>query len=138
MGPMLALPSLADEFKAAVPFFEAIVMKMDVVEISDRVNDATLEIQRFCPYLEACREHGFETHCHVICEMDMETAHRAFPELKGEILTRQALGSPVAYSCMNALQNSLRRFKSTIFTIQKSFHLVTAANHLLHNNAYRD
>ncbi|NTW11544.1 MAG: transcriptional regulator, partial [Chlorobiaceae bacterium] len=53
------------------------------------------EIQKVCPYLEVCKEFGFDTPCHVICELDMEASHRAFPEMKGEILTRQALGSPV-------------------------------------------
>ncbi len=53
------------------------------------------ELQKQCPYLEVCREYGFETPCGVICEMDIEASRRAFPEMKGEILCRQALGSPV-------------------------------------------
>jgi|GEM_PF-708712 hypothetical protein len=95
MGPSLALPTLAEGFRAAIPFFAAVGMEMDVVDISNRGVDAVLEIQRFCPYLDVCREYGFETPCHVICEMDMEASHRAFPEMKGEILCRQAFGSPV-------------------------------------------
>jgi hypothetical protein len=95
MGPMLALPTLAEAFRAAIPFFEAAGMKMDVVDISNRGIDAALEIQRLCPYLEVCREYGFDTPCRVICELDMEASHRAFREMKGEILCRQALGSPV-------------------------------------------
>lgn len=95
MGPLLALHTLAEGFRAAVPYFKAIGMDMDVVDISNRGMDAVLEIQRFCPYLEVCTEYGFETPCHVICEMDMEASHRAFPEMKGEILCRQAFGCPV-------------------------------------------
>lgn len=95
MSPLLALPTLAEGFRAAVPYFSAIGMEMDVVDISNRGVDAVLEIQRYCPWLEVCREYGFETPCHVICEMDMEASRRAFPEMKGEILCRQAFGSPV-------------------------------------------
>jgi len=95
MGPSLALPTLAEGFRAAIPFFGAVGMEMDVVDISNRGVDAVLEIQRYCPYLEVCTEYGFETPCHVICEMDMEASRRAFPEMKGEILSRQAFGSPV-------------------------------------------
>lgn len=95
MGPLLALPSLAEGFRAAVPFFSAVGMDMDVVDISNRGFDAVLEIQRYCPYLEICREYGLDTPCRVICELDMEASHRAFPEMSGEILSRQALGSPV-------------------------------------------
>lgn len=95
MGPMLALPTLAEAFRTAVPVFEAIGMEMDVVDISNRGIDAVLEIQRICPWLEVCKEYGFDTPCHVICEMDMEASRRAFPEMNGEILSRIALGSPV-------------------------------------------
>lgn len=95
MGPLLALPSLAEGFTAAMPYFRAIGMEMAVVDISNRGIDAALEIQRFCPYLDVCREYGFDTPCHVICEMDMEASRRAFPDLKGEILCRQAMGCPV-------------------------------------------
>ncbi len=95
MGPMLAMPTLAEAFRAAVPVFEAIGMKMDVVDISNHGIDAVLEIQRICPWLEVCREYGYEIPCHVICELDMAATRRAFPEMKGEILCRQALGSPV-------------------------------------------
>jgi hypothetical protein len=95
MGPMLLLPTLADAFRAAVPYFEAVGMEMEVVDISNRCIDAVLEIQRICPWLEVCKEYGFEIPCHVICELDMEATHRAFPDMKGEILCRQALGSPV-------------------------------------------
>jgi hypothetical protein len=95
MGPMLLLPSLAEAFRAAIPYFEAVGMEMAVVDISNRGFDAVLEIQHICPWMEVCKEYGFETPCHVICELDMEATHRAFPDMKGEILSRQALGSPV-------------------------------------------
>jgi len=95
MGPLLALPTLAKAFREAIPQFESIGMEMDVVDISNKGIDAVLEIQRICPWLEVCKEYGFDTPCHVICELDMEATRRAFPEMSGEILSRQALGCPV-------------------------------------------
>ncbi len=95
MGPLLASPTLAEGFRLAVPAFASIGMDMEVVDISNRGVDAVLEIQKFCPYLDVCREYGYDTPCHVICEMDIEASRRAFPEMKGEILCRQAFGCPV-------------------------------------------
>ncbi|NTV26915.1 MAG: L-2-amino-thiazoline-4-carboxylic acid hydrolase [Chlorobiaceae bacterium] len=95
MGPLLGMPTLAEGFRAAITYFNAVGMNMEVVDISNRNIDAALEIQRVCPWLEVCLEYGFDIPCHVICEMDMEASHRAFPEMKGEILCRQAFGAPV-------------------------------------------
>ncbi|NTW83438.1 MAG: L-2-amino-thiazoline-4-carboxylic acid hydrolase [Chlorobiaceae bacterium] len=95
MGPLLALPTLIEGFMQSIPIFNSIGMDMVAVDISNRGIDAALEIQKVCPYLDVCREFGYETPCHVICELDMEASHRAFPEMKGEILCRQAFGSPV-------------------------------------------
>ena len=95
MGPLLALPTLIAGFKLAIPSFNAIGMEMEAMDISNGGIDAALEIQKVCPYLKVCKEYGFDTPCHVICEMDMEASHRAFPEMKGDILCRKATGSPV-------------------------------------------
>lgn len=95
MGPLLAQPTLIEAFRQSIPVFNAIGMDMSALDISNRGIDAALEIQKVCPYLEVCREFGFDIPCHVICELDMEASHRAFPEMKGEILCQQALGSPV-------------------------------------------
>lgn len=95
MGPLLSRPTLAEAFREAIPQFESIGMEMDVVDISNQGIDAVLEIQRLCPWLEVCKEYGFDTPCHVICELDMEATRRAFPEMSGEILCRQAHGCPV-------------------------------------------
>jgi len=95
MGPLLASPTLAEGFRLAVPAFASSGMDMEVVDISNRGVDAVLEIQKFCPYLDICREYGYDTPCHVVCEMDIEASRRAFPEMKGEILCRQAFGCPV-------------------------------------------
>ena len=95
MGPLLALPTLIEGFRQSIPVFNAIGMEMEAVDISNRGIDAALEIQKVCPYLEVCKEFGFDIPCHVICELDMDASRRAFPEMKGEILCRQALGSPV-------------------------------------------
>jgi predicted ArsR family transcriptional regulator len=95
MTPFLAASTLAEGFTRAIPFFRSAGMDMQVVDISNREADAALEIQKYCPYLDICKEHGFDTPCHVICEMDIEATRRAFPEMKGEILSRQAFGSCV-------------------------------------------
>lgn len=95
MGPLLALPTLIEGFRLAIPAFNSIGMEMEAVDISNGGIDAALEIQKVCPYLDVCREFGIDIPCHVICELDMEATHRAFPEMKGEILARQAFGSPV-------------------------------------------
>lgn len=95
MGPLLSLPALAEAFRQAIPQFNAIGMEMDVVDISNRGTDAVLEVQRICPWLEVCKECGYDIPCHVICELDMAATRLAFPEMKGEILCRQALGAPV-------------------------------------------
>lgn len=95
MSPFLSEPTLAKGFTSAIPFFKLVGMEMEVVDISNNGIDAVLEIQKVCPYLNICKEHGFDTPCHVICEMDVEATHRAFPEMKGEILSRQVFGSSV-------------------------------------------
>jgi hypothetical protein len=95
MNPFIANATLAEGFTKAIPFFKSVGMDMEVVDISNNNVDAALEIQRYCPYLEICKEYGFETPCHVICELDVEATRRAFPEMKGEILSRQAFGSCV-------------------------------------------
>ncbi|NTW82876.1 MAG: transcriptional regulator [Chlorobiaceae bacterium] len=95
MGPLLALPTLIEGFRQSIPIFNSIGMDMEAIDISNKGIDAALEIQKVCPYLEVCKEFGYDIPCHVICELDMEASHRAFPEMKGEILARQALGSPV-------------------------------------------
>jgi predicted ArsR family transcriptional regulator len=95
MTPFLAASTLAEGFTQAIPFFKSAGMDMQVVDISNRGTDAALEIQKYCPYLDISKEHGFDTPCHVICEMDVEATRRAFPEMNGEILSRQASGSCV-------------------------------------------
>ncbi len=95
MGPLLAMPTLIEGFRLSIPIFKTIGMEMEAVDISNRDIDAALEIQKVCPFLEVCREFGLDIPCHVICELDMDATRRAFPEMKGEILCRQALGSPV-------------------------------------------
>ena len=95
MSPFLSLPTLAEGFTRAIPFFSGAGMDMQVVDISNRGRDAVLEIQKLCPYLDVCKESGFATPCHVICEMHVEAIRRAFPEMTGEVLSRQAFGASV-------------------------------------------
>ena len=106
MGPFIDHATLAEGFTKAIPFFKSAGMEMEVVDISNNNMDAALEIQKVCPYLEICKEHGFDTPCHVICEMDVEATHRAFPEMKGEILSRQAFGSCV---CLFKYERAAKR-----------------------------
>jgi hypothetical protein len=95
MASFLAEPTLFEGFTRAIPFFESAGMEMEVLDLSNKGSDAVLEIQKYCPYLEICKEYNLETPCHVICDIEIEGTRRAFPEMKGEILARQAFGSCV-------------------------------------------
>ncbi len=95
MAPFLGEPTLFEGFTKAIPFFESAGMEMEVVDLSNKGSDAVLEIQKYCPYLQICKEYNLETPCHVICDIEIEGTRRAFPEMKGEILARQAFGSCV-------------------------------------------
>ena len=95
LGPFLTEPTLARGFTISIPFFKRIGMEMVVVDISNGGTDAVLEIQKVCPYLLICKEHGFPTPCHAICEMHVEAIRRAFPEMKGDIVSRLAFGDCV-------------------------------------------
>ena len=106
MTPFLSRPTLAEGFTSSIPFFERIGMKMSVVDISNRGVDAVLEIQRYCPYLQIGKEHRQATPCHVMCEMDVEATRRAFPDMKGTILSRQATGDCV---CLFRYERPMRQ-----------------------------
>jgi predicted ArsR family transcriptional regulator len=95
MGALIEKATLAEGFTRAIPLFKQIGMAMEVVDISNQYVDAVLEVQRTCPVLSLCREYGFSTPCRVICELDVEATRRAFPGIKGEILSRQADGACV-------------------------------------------
>ncbi len=95
MTPFIGSSSLAVGFRRAIPFFEKIGMEMDVVDISGNDRDGVLEIQKYCPYLEICKEYGFETPCQVVCEIDVAAIRRAFAGMKADILARQAFGDCV-------------------------------------------
>jgi hypothetical protein len=105
MTPFIAEYTLAEGFRRAIPFFKSVGMEMEVVDLSNKGVDAALEIQKYCPYIPISKEHGFDTPCHVICEMDVEATRRAFPEMKGEIPSRQAFGSCV---CLFKYERSTR------------------------------
>lgn len=105
MAPFIAESTLAEGFTRAIPFFKSVGMKMAVVDLSNGDTDAALEIQRYCPYLDISKTHGYETPCHVICEQDLEATRRAFPDIRGEILCSQAFGSCV---CMFKYERSAK------------------------------
>ena len=95
MGAFIENTTLAEGFTKAIPLFKQMGMEMEIVDISNRHVDAVLEVQRTCPVLSLCQEYGFSKPCRVICELDVEATRRAFPGMKGEILSRQADGACV-------------------------------------------
>ncbi|OGL38727.1 MAG: transcriptional regulator [Candidatus Schekmanbacteria bacterium GWA2_38_11] len=95
MGALIDNATLAAGFSKGIPLYKQIGMDMEVIDISHEGMDAVLEIQRACPALSMCKEYGIESPCHVICEMDVEASKKAFPGMKGEILSRKAEGSCV-------------------------------------------
>jgi predicted ArsR family transcriptional regulator len=95
MGAFIEKATLAEGFKKAIPLFRQMGMEMEVVDISNHGVDAALEVQRTCPVLSLYGEYGLAKPCRVICEMDIEATQRAFPTMKGEILSTQADGACV-------------------------------------------
>jgi predicted ArsR family transcriptional regulator len=95
MGAFIEHATLAQGFAKAIPLFKRLGMDMAVFDISTPHVDAVLEVQSTCPVLSLCQEYGLSKPCRVICELDVEATRRAFPGLKGEILSRQADGACV-------------------------------------------
>jgi hypothetical protein len=106
MGPLLDQWSLPEAFARAVPYFKLLGADLEVVDVSTPELDAALQIQRACPSLALCGEYGFSTPCHVVCELDVEATHRAYPKMQGTILCRLADGSSV---CVFKYQRPRRR-----------------------------
>ncbi|MEC9486936.1 MAG: transcriptional regulator [Prosthecochloris sp.] len=92
MTPFISGRTLAEGFGKAVPFFEKSGMEMEVHDISNDRVDGVLEIQKHCPYLGIYRDYGFSTPCEVICDIDVEAIGRAFPSMRGAVLSRLACG----------------------------------------------
>ena len=95
MEPYISGVSLAEGFRRSIPLFEEFGMKMEVVDISNQGKDAVLEIQRVCPYSSLAAEFGLETPCQITCDLEVEAIQQAFPEMKGSILSKLALGECV-------------------------------------------
>lgn len=95
MGHFIDHASLAEGFTKATPLLGLMGFKTEIIDISQNGIDATLEIQKVCPFLGLDKEYGFETPCYLFCEMEQEAARRAFPGLKAEILSKQAEGACV-------------------------------------------
>lgn len=121
MGALIENTTLASGFRKAIPLFQKMGMEMEVFDISTMHVDAVIEVQRSCPVLSMCKEYGFLTPCHVVCEMDVEATRRAFPDMKGEILSRQADGACV---CVFKYE---RQAQQASPTGEPSGHLTTAA-----------
>jgi len=95
MGQFIDNDTLANGFSKAIPAFKQGGWDMEVVDISNKGMDAVIEIQKVCPALSICREYGYEKPCFLVCKMDGEATKKAFPEMSGEILCRQADGACV-------------------------------------------
>lgn len=95
MEPYISGVSLAEGFRQSIPLFEEFGMKMEVVDISNEGKDAVLEIQRVCPYSSLADEFGLETPCQITCDLEVEAIKEAFPQMKGSILSKLALGDCV-------------------------------------------
>ena len=92
MSPFITGVSLAEGFRRAIPIFEQLGMKMEVIDLSNRDQDAVLEIQRVCPYWELAREFDLPTPCQITCDLEVEAIQKAFPNIKGSILSKLASG----------------------------------------------
>jgi predicted ArsR family transcriptional regulator len=95
MGTFIDNASLAKGFTQAVPLLGLMGFQTEIMDVSQPGIDATLEIQKVCPFLGLEQEYGFETPCRLFCEMEQEAARRAFPGLKAEILSKKAEGACV-------------------------------------------
>jgi len=95
MGQFIENNTLAEGFSKAIPYYKQIGMDMEVVDISNNGIDAVLEIQKTCPVLSVGKEYGFEKPCDLICGLDVKATEKAFPGMKGEILSAQATGESV-------------------------------------------
>jgi predicted ArsR family transcriptional regulator len=95
MGALIEHDTVAHGFARGIPIFARMGLDMDVFDISNNDMDAALEAQKNCPALQFYQEYGFASPCHVICEMDVEASRRAFPDMKVDILSRQAEGACV-------------------------------------------
>ncbi len=92
MSPFIAGVSLAEGFRRSLPIFEQLGMDMEVVDLSNQGKDAVLEIQRVCPYRQLAAEFGLSSPCQITCDLEVEAIQQAFPELKGRILSKLAMG----------------------------------------------
>jgi predicted ArsR family transcriptional regulator len=95
MGTFIDHASLAEGFTKAIPLLGLMGFQTEIIDVSQNGIDATLEIQKVCPFLGLDQEYGFKTPCRLFCEMEQEAARRAFPGLKAEILSKKAEGACV-------------------------------------------
>ena len=95
MGPFIDNDTLAGGFTKAIAQFKKAGWDMQVIDISNKEMDAVIEIQNVCPALNICKEYGYEKPCFLVCEMDGKAAQISFPDMKGDILCRQADGACV-------------------------------------------
>lgn len=104
MSPFITGVTLAEGFRRAIPIFEQLGMKMEVIDLSNNNRDAVLEIQRICPYKELALEFNLPTPCQITCDLEVIAIQTAFPNLKGRILSKLASGDCV---CLFKYERSL-------------------------------
>lgn len=95
MGALIDDNTIAEGFKQSIPLLQLMGFTTEIIDISENGMDAAIEIQRVCPVLDLAEEYGFDTPCHVLCEMEQEAARRAFPGMKASIMSKQAEGDCV-------------------------------------------
>lgn len=93
MGAFIDNDTIANGFKKSIPLLAPIGFITEIVDVSQDGRDAAIEIQKVCPALSLAKEYGFNTPCHVLCEMEQEAARRAFPGMKASIIGKQAEGA---------------------------------------------
>ncbi|MBW4506269.1 MAG: L-2-amino-thiazoline-4-carboxylic acid hydrolase [Scytonematopsis contorta HA4267-MV1] len=93
MGAFIDNDTIANGFKKAVALLAPMGFITEVIDVSKDGRDAAIEIQKVCPALPLAKEYGFDTPCHILCEMEQEAARRAFPGMKASIVTKQSEGA---------------------------------------------
>lgn len=124
MGAFIDNATLAEGFKKPIPLLRLMGFVTEIVDISQNGIDATLEIQRVCPALSLAKEYGFETPCHLLCEMEQEAARRAFPGMKASILSKQAEGACVCVFKYERPDQTVTKSKNTPSIFSKIINLV--------------
>ena len=96
-GELIGDGTLAEGFRRGIDRYREIGFEMEVVDISNDGMDAVLEIQRSCPVFETAREFGLPPRkvCFVLCDMDVASTNKAFPDWTVKTIARKVDGDCV-------------------------------------------